>query len=509
MIILYFVRVFVLVTLVPSPFFCVNFSLSHRLFISCDHSSFIFFATLVVISSRVLLWSYSYIDSEARFSKFTALLIAFLLRIFGLVFRSELLTLLVFWDLLGFTSFFLVVFFRSRSSLSGGLLTGLTNRIGDCLLLVCLGLRFASGSSLLFSGVLLLVLASFTKSAQVPFSAWLPAAIVAPTPVSALVHSSTLVTAGVYLLYRFVSFPRRFLLGIGSFTIVVSGISACLSTDLKKIIALSTLSQLGIMVVSLGLGAKSLCFGHLITHAYFKALLFMVVGTVIHACYAGQEWRCSGFIFCGSPLLIICATTSVLSMVGLVFLSGSVSKEAILVTFYNGLFQLFYLCMFYLGIFLTGVYSFRLLKSLVGSDLFLVSPGLFAPCGILVSLPILILLFFAIRQGYFLMLSQVLVFSALNYSDVCTLFIIALGWFFIDSQAALSLSGFDVLSTLFCSTRSLAVFSSSNSTVRWTENIELVSLQRSNLLRTFPAFDLGIGKYSRLILILLFVLFLL
>ena len=164
--------------------------------------------------------------------------------------------------------------------------------------------------------------------------------------------------------------------------------------------------------------------------------------------------------------------------------------------------------MFYLGIFLTGVYSFRLLRSLVGVGLSSVSPGLFAPCGLIVSLPILILLFFAIRQGYVLRLSQVLVFSALNYSDSCTLYIIALSWFFIDSRAIYSISGFDVVTILVCSTRSIAAFSPTTSTIRRTENIDLVSLHRSNLFSSLPAIDLGIGKYSRLILILLFVLFL-
>lgn len=299
---------------------------------------------------------------------------------FGLVFSSNLLSLLVFWDLLGFTSFFLVVYYRSRGSLTGGMLTGLTNRVGDCLLLFWLGLGLVSGHSLSCGALVLLVLASFTKSAQVPFSAWLPSAMVAPTPVSALVHSSTLVTAGVYLLYRFVALPSIYILGVGGLTIIFAGISACLCTDLKKIIAFSTLSQLGIIVVSLGIGERSLCFGHLITHAFFKALLFIVVGTVIHTSYSGQERRCSGFIVSGSPILIVCAATSLLSMVGFFFLAGFVSKEAILVSYYNALVPLILLFIFYLGIFLTGVYSFRLLRAIISSYVPSVRNILFSPC---------------------------------------------------------------------------------------------------------------------------------
>jgi len=119
------------------------------------------------------------------------------------VLAADLLTLLVAWDLLGFSSLFLVFFYRSRTSVSGGILTGLSNRVGDVFFLCLVGTCGLSGSFSLFSSCCLVILVSFTKSAQLPFSAWLPAAMLAPTPVSALVHSSTLVTAGVYLLYRF------------------------------------------------------------------------------------------------------------------------------------------------------------------------------------------------------------------------------------------------------------------------------------------------------------------
>jgi len=427
---------------------------------------------------------------------------------FGLVFRSDLLTLLVFWDLLGFTSFFLVVYYRSRGSLTGGLLTGLTNRVGDCLLLFWLGLGLVSGHSLSFGALVLLVLASFTKSAQVPFSAWLPSAMVAPTPVSALVHSSTLVTAGVYLLYRFVALPSLYVLGIGGFTILVAGLSACFSTDIKKIIALSTLSQLGIIVVSLGIGERSLCFGHLITHAYFKALLFIVVGSVIHTIYSGQERRCSGFIASGSPFLIVCAVTSVFSMVGLFFLAGFVSKEAILVSYYNALVPVILLFIFYLGIFLTGVYSFRLLSAIITSNVTSVRNILFSPCSRVVALPTSVLLFFAVRMGYVLVIGKCLVFSVLRLNDMLLLLIILRRSLFTANAGVAPNSNNDVLLGLFASTSALSALAPSMSTIGKTETVEVLALHSSTLKSTLAFSRVELGLCSRLIVSLFIVIFL-
>lgn len=181
----------------------VALPLSHSLLLVIDSFSFLFMFTLSIVSGSVLIWAYYYLDTEPHFKVFLNTVFLFLFSIFGLVLSGNLLILFVFWDLLGFSSLFLVFYFRTRSSMAGGLLTGLSNRVGDVLLLFLFGtvaLDSSLSSIILFY---LLVLTSMTKSAQVPFSAWLPAAILAPTPVSALVHSSTLVTAGVYLLLRF------------------------------------------------------------------------------------------------------------------------------------------------------------------------------------------------------------------------------------------------------------------------------------------------------------------
>jgi len=191
--------------------------------------------------------------------------------------------------------------------------------------------------------------------------------MLAPTPVSALVHSSTLVTAGVYLLFRFYPISNRFLVWVGLFTILLSGFAAFLECDLKKIVALSTLSHLGLIILALGLGERSLCFAHLNTHAAFKALLFIGVGTAIHSGYGRQEARSCASLLTSSPYIMGAMVVAMLSMCGFVFLSGWVSKEAILgccVSRYSGLLLLIF---FYFGLALTLAYSLRLCQILVNT----------------------------------------------------------------------------------------------------------------------------------------------
>jgi len=186
------------------------------------------------------------------------------------------------------------------------------------------------------------------------------------------VHSSTLVTAGVYLLFRFYPIPTRFVVWVGLFTILLSGFAALVECDIKKIIALSTLSHLGLIILALGLGERSLCFAHLNTHAAFKALLFIGVGTAIHSGYGSQEARSSASFFRSSPFLVGVMVVAMLSMCGFVFLSGWVSKEAILGGCVNGSSGLLTLIIFYFGLVLTLAYSLRLSQILV--DTFQFSP---------------------------------------------------------------------------------------------------------------------------------------
>jgi len=211
-----------------------------------------------------------------------------------------------------------------------------------------------------------------TKRAQIPFSSWLPAAIAAPTPVSALVHSSTLVTAGVYLLIRFnvLLISRdlsKFLLLLGGLTIFIAGLSANYEFDLKKIIALSTLSQLGLIIRILSLGFYKLAFFHLLTHALFKALLFICAGGIIHNIKNSQDIRDIGCLLNFIPLSVSCLNVANLALCGIPFLAGFYSKDLILelVIISNINFISFFLFFFSTG--LTVCYSFRLsYYSLIG-----------------------------------------------------------------------------------------------------------------------------------------------
>jgi len=225
--------------------------------------------------------------------------------------------------------------------------------------LLLLGISLGSASVSVAWTTVLLVVTAITKSAQLPFSAWLPAAMAAPTPVSALVHSSTLVTAGVYLLYRFLPSNCSFVLYCGLLTTIIGGLSAFLEFDIKKVVALSTLSHLGLIVTALGSGCRNLAFQHLLIHAPFKALIFLVVGTIIHSSYGSQEYRAIEGLVLFSPLMFVCLCIALLSMCGFCFLSGWASKEAILNRCLNTRSSIVTLFLLYARVALTIIYSRR------------------------------------------------------------------------------------------------------------------------------------------------------
>lgn len=211
----------------------------------------------------------------------------------------------------------------------------------------------------------LIVISAITKRAQVPFSAWLPAAIAAPTPVSALVHSSTLVTAGVYLLIRINIIIinmnlSNILILIGIATIIIAGITAIIEIDIKKIIALSTLSQLGIIIIILGAGSPILSFFHLISHAFFKAILFICAGLIIHNIKDYQDIRKIGFRYRNLNFSISIILVANIRLCGLPFLRGFYSKDLIIeIMFIKGKNFLVILLLI-LGTILTVIYSCRL-----------------------------------------------------------------------------------------------------------------------------------------------------
>lgn len=212
-----------------------------------------------------------------------------------------------------------------------------------------------------------------TKSAQIPFSSWLPAAMAAPTPVSALVHSSTLVTAGVFLIIRFYRFLSSFsyffyfLMIISVLTMFMAGISACFEMDMKKVIALSTLSQLGVMMSRLALGLPLISFFHLCTHALFKALLFLCAGSFINSCFHVQDFRHLGGLFLQMPFSVCCVNIANLALCGSPFLAGFYSKDLILECFLFSYSNVFILFLVFFATGLTVSYSVRFsLKCLWG-----------------------------------------------------------------------------------------------------------------------------------------------
>jgi len=219
--------------------------------------------------------------------------------------------------------------------------------------------------------LVILILARITKRAQIPFSAWLPAAIAAPTPVSALVHSSTLVTAGVYLIIRFnfilIRFPLlKYLRLIGGLTIIIAGIGAIFEIDIKKIIALSTLRQLGVIIIVIGAGFSLLGFFHLVSHAFFKAILFICAGNLIHNYKDYQDIRLMSSRATFLPFTISVFIVANFRLCGLPFMAGFYSKDLILEIILIGSLNNLILLIIIIGTILTVIYSFRFIFLLRG-----------------------------------------------------------------------------------------------------------------------------------------------
>nr|YP_011010310.1 NADH dehydrogenase subunit 5 [Metrocoris ciliatus]WPW46925.1 NADH dehydrogenase subunit 5 [Metrocoris ciliatus] len=340
-----------------------------------DWISMFFCGCVFFISSMVVLYSHVYMIDDINKIRFLYLVLMFIFSMFMMIMSPNLISILIGWDGLGLVSYCLVIYFQNYKSYSAGMLTILTNRIGDVAILLSIAWMMNYGSWHFFYYlsifenwmiylIMLIVLAGFTKSAQIPFSSWLPAAMAAPTPVSALVHSSTLVTAGVYLLIRFSDmlymFNCNFFLILSLMTMFMSGLGANFEFDLKKIIALSTLSQLGLMMTILFMGYPHLAYFHLLTHAFFKALLFLCAGLIIHVMNNTQDIRFMGGLSNQLPFTITCFFISNLSLCGFPYLSGFYSKDLILeLMSFNGSDFFIYFIM-YISVGLTVSYSMRL-----------------------------------------------------------------------------------------------------------------------------------------------------
>lgn len=345
-----------------------------------DKIGIIFVNLVLTISACVFIFSSSYIEREKYLSRFMWLVLLFVISICFLIFIPNLISLLIGWDGLGLVSFLLVIYYQRFYALRGGLVTVMINRVGDVALLVGIGWSLSQGHWIVIGYdkfiirnivCLIIIMAGITKSAQIPFSRWLPAAMAAPTPVSALVHSSTLVTAGVFLVIRFFEFLKLFdfffnlLLIVGVITIFIAGIVANLESDIKKVIALSTLRQLGVMIGSLGAGFVDLAFFHLATHALFKALLFLCAGHFIHIGGHYQDVRMFGQIGLISPLVCVGIIGASLALCGFPFIAGFYSKDIIIEGCSRGLFNLLICLLFFISAGLTASYSLRLRLSVI------------------------------------------------------------------------------------------------------------------------------------------------
>nr|YP_009729789.1 NADH dehydrogenase subunit 5 [Leptalina unicolor]QHW07579.1 NADH dehydrogenase subunit 5 [Leptalina unicolor] len=361
-------------------------SMSIIMSILLDWMTLMFMMFVFLISSSVIFYSKSYMHSELNLNRFIILVLLFILSMILLIISPNIVSILLGWDGLGLVSYCLVIYYQNLKSYNAGMLTALSNRIGDVFILMVIAwmMNYGSWSYIFYLNFMIndysmkiisfmIIIAAMTKSAQIPFSSWLPAAMAAPTPVSALVHSSTLVTAGVYLLIRFNNllidtFFVKFLLLLSSLTMFMAGIAANYEFDLKKIIALSTLSQLGLMMSILSMGLPDLAFFHLLTHAMFKALLFMCAGVIIHMMNDNQDIRLMGGMSLNIPLTSLCLNISNLALCGIPFLAGFYSKDLILEMVMMSNLNMFIFFFYYFSTGLTMFYTIRLMMYLMVND---------------------------------------------------------------------------------------------------------------------------------------------
>ena len=299
------------------------------------------------------IYSMGYMHGDERYSRFFAYLNLFVASMLILVTGGSFLTLFVGWELVGLCSYLLIGFwFEKREYAVAAKKAFVVNRIGDVGFMIAMFLIFSTFGSLAFAEVLphagdatrgtliviavLLLVGATGKSAQIPLYVWLPDAMAGPTPVSALIHAATMVTAGVYLIARtspiWAQIPQWGLLvaWIGIATALVAAIIACAQRDLKKILAYSTVSQLGYMFVGVGLGDQVAGVFHLLTHGFFKALLFLAAGSVMHAMANRTDIWGMGGLRKAMPITMVTSGIAVLAIAGFPGLSGFFSKEEIL-----------------------------------------------------------------------------------------------------------------------------------------------------------------------------------
>ena len=349
------------------------------------------FGFLIDAPARLLLFVVSFVgflihifslgymaDDDAKARYFGGLSI-FMFSMLGITLADNLIMIFVFWELVGFSSYLLIAhYFSTEEAAKASRKAFIVNRIGDFGFLIGIVLTYwifgtvsleelgaeANFRPHLVTTFLCLALACgfIGKSAQFPLHVWLPDAMAGPTPVSALIHAATMVAAGIYLLLRieFLFTPEALALLalLGAAMGLYAGFCALVQRDIKKILAYSTLSQLGYMAAAFGLGMPGIALFHLMTHAFFKALMFLGSGSVIHACHHEQDIFKYGGLRKRMPITAYTFLIGVLAISGVCFLSGYFSKDAILLGAYNLNLPVF--IVLYAGAILTALYMFRL-----------------------------------------------------------------------------------------------------------------------------------------------------
>jgi len=387
---------------------------------TADRLTAVMLLVVTGVGSLIHIYSAGYMAHDPSYPRFFSYLNLFMFFMLTLVLAANYLLLFIGWEGVGLASYLLVGFwYQKRSATDAGNKAFIVNRIGDFGFTLAMLLIVVNFGTLDFATVfaaapgkaevtltaicLLLLVGACGKSAQFPLYVWLPDAMEGPTPVSALIHAATMVTAGVYVVARssvlFTHAPiaMETVAYIGLFTAIFSASIGLVQNDIKKIFAYSTVSQLGYMFLGLGVGAFSAGIYHLMTHAFFKALLFLGAGSVIHACGGEQDIRKMGGLRAKLPLTLATLICAGLAISGIPPFSGFFSKDAILIAAYHHAPW-----MFWVGVITAGMTAFYVFRALF-ITFFGVYRGTAHPHESPLSMtgPLVILALLSLAGGYF------------------------------------------------------------------------------------------------------------